>query len=586
MRAFACVLGVWVLALGLPARAGPDPSVWGVSAMEKVQPQTAPGSSSSVRLFAARNEFVSFQVGLHGGDSGWSGVSASLPALEGPMRIEGADIVLYRETLLHVTHPTMPYSKVGWWPDGLVPDVDETVGEKRQAFPMDVPANESRALWVDVHVPMDAPPGEYYGTVEVVGANGYRLQVDVALTVVDWVMPSTSSLRTSFLVWTPSVCQAFTGQRECSREDQLRLLSYFQKLGLEHRITFVSRFDPQDIPDWPTFEQWWGPFLSGTAPLRLPGAKMTCVEYAGPPTPEQLKEFEAETGARGLQSLSFFPVGDEPPWNSTYDEVLAHARLSRQVAPNLRTMLTIWSIDELDRRGLTDLIDIGVVIVDYLYKSPGKPEAEGRGLSRYEAFLRRPNRELWIYQSCGTHGCGGVRSENVPGQGWPSYMVDVSPAKARALEWISFQVGATGEHYYQVAEMLSSAWTDQYKYGGNGDGTLVYPGTVSVIGGTTSVPLPSLRLKLIRQGMQDYEWLKQVRDSGDPAFAQAVARDLVRAPWLVPDDGDSFERARVLLIQRYLMLIGAEIPESVDAYLSEHPGRPPRDEIAPVRLGE
>jgi hypothetical protein len=582
MRVLACVLGVLTLVMGMPARAGSTPSAWGLGAMEKVRPQTPPGRESSVRLFAARNEFVSFQVGLHGGDSGWRGVSARLPELDGPRSIQGADIVLYRQTLLPITRPTLPYLEPGWWPDGLVPDVDETVGEKRRAFPLDVPARESRALWVDVHVPVDAPPGEYRGTVEV-GGEGHRAKVSVSLTVVDWVMPSTPSLRTSFMVWTPSLCKAFTGERNCSREDQLRLSAYLQKLGLEHRITLTSRFDPHNVPDWATLDAWWSPFLMGTAPLRLPGARMTGLAYAGPATSEHLADFSAQAGARGLLPSAFHAVGDEPPWHSTFDEVRARATLSRRMAPQMRTLLTITSLQELERQELTQLIDIAVVLLNYLV--PTKEGPVGGWYARSESFLALPNRELWLYQSCGSHGCGGPVAENFPGHGWPSYMVDVPATKGRALEWVSFQEGATGELYYEVAQKLPTAWTDQYLYGGNGDGTLIYPGTVPVIGGTQDVPLPSLRLKLIRLGIQDYEWLTRVSALGDPAFAHQVARELIPAPWRVTDDGEAFERARVLLIHRALTLAGARVPESVEAYLREHPAPPDRNLIQPVHVG-
>ncbi|HEX5747163.1 MAG TPA: glycoside hydrolase domain-containing protein [Archangium sp.] len=580
MSALVWVVGVLALVLGMPARAGSGPSAWGLGAMEKVRPQTPPGDGSRVQLFAARNEFVSFQVGLHGGDWGWPGVSARLSALEGPGRIEGGDLVLYRETLVPVAHQSLSGVEVGAWPDGLVPDTDETVGEKRLAFPLDVPAHESRALWVDVHVPMGAPPGDYHGSVEVVGGGSFA-RVEVSLTVVDWVMPSTSSLRTSFSVWTPSLCMAFTGQRECSREEQLRLSSDFLKLGLEHRITLSSRFDPQDRPDWATFDTWWGPYVEGLAPLRLPGARMTSVEYLGDFTAEALADFGVQAGARGWlpRALSF--PGDEPPYGISFDEVRARARLSRQAEPRLRTVLTISSLQELERQGLSELIDIATVTVIWLYTMPEQRVGAG-AISRYEAFLGRRERELWVYQSCVTHGCGGA----APGGDWPSYMVDRPSSSARALEWISFQVGATGELYYQVAQMLSTAWTNQNAFGGFGDGTLFYPGTVSAIGGSTGVPLPSMRLKLIRLGMQDYEWLKAVGDAGDAAFARGVAQELIPTPWQVPGDGELFERSRVLLIQRYLTLMGAAVPESVTAYLREHPGPPTRDLFTPVRSAE
>jgi hypothetical protein len=44
-------------------------------------------------------------------------------------------------------------------------------------------------------------------------------------------------------------------------------------------------------------------------------------------------------------------------------------------------------------------------------------------------------------------------------------------------------------------------------YGGNGDGTLFYPGRPDTIGGTTQIPVESIRLKLIREGLEDYEYL-------------------------------------------------------------------------------
>src|SRR5688500_2148517 len=120
-----------------------------------------------------------------------------------------------------------------------------------------------------------------------------------------------------------------------------------------------------------------------------------------------------------------------------------------------------------------------------------------------------------------SHGCayGTNAPENQPGAGWPSYIVDRSAAKSRVMEWVTFLGGGTGELYYQTVGMLDTAWKDQFRFNGNGDGTLFYPGTPAIIGGTVDVPVASLRLKYIRQGVQDYEWLKMVSDAGDPEFA-------------------------------------------------------------------
>lgn len=546
--------GLLALTLALPALAA-QPAVWGESAMAKVRPQTQPGTRSALQLTAARNEFVSFQVGLHGGDTGLRGVRARLVSLDGPARISGADVTLYREDYVTTTRPSVQGEPVGAWPDALMPDTDEIAGETRRAFPFDVAAGEARALWVDVHVPVDAPPGEYRGTVEVT-ADGHRSEVAVALTVVDAELPSTPSLATAFLLWPPHVCRAYTGREDCNGDPQklVTLLQRFHQMALEHRLTLSSGFPRStQLPDWNAWDAAWAPFLDGTAPSRLPGARMTSVEYLSPRTADGYVDFVAHFKERGWLSRAYDYVGDEPPYGISFEEVRANASLTRRVAPELRTLVTTNSY-ELERHGLEELIDLPVPLVNHM---DGTEEPYmGDQSATYVEFLKRPNRALWMYQSCMSHGCayGTNAAENQPGAGWPSYMLDRSAAKVRAQEWVTFLGGATGELYYQTVGMLSTAWTDQYRFNGNGDGTLFYPGTTERIGGSTPVPVASMRLKLIRLGVQDYEWLKRVSDAGDPDFARRVARELIPSASQVSDDGEAFERARLKLIQRYLEL--------------------------------
>ncbi|GMU05455.1 DUF4091 domain-containing protein [Corallococcus caeni] len=555
--ALACLFLMWSQVAGAHSS---RPAVWAESAMVKVRPETPPRFQRSISLTAARNEFVSLQVVLHGGTTGLRGVSAALPELRGGRsRIQGGDLLLYREAFLDITTPTPPGTTPGRWPDGLVPDVDEVVGEKRLAFPFDVPAGEARAVWVDVHVPSNARPGNYRGTVTVKG-DGFTSRVEVRLQVVDAVLPSTSSLRSAFLLWPPHVCRAFTGDPVCPVDTQVRLLKLFHRMALEHRITLASAFPREvnlptwDLPDYDTFNERWGPFLDGTAPNRLHGARMTALQYLGPANGAALTEFQTEAEARGWLSRSFDYVGDEPPYGTSWEAVAARAELTRTAAPLLRTLLTS-TVTELEAHGLLEEIDIITVLVNFIDGT--KPPYVGDQRPKYDDFLAQPRRELWLYQSCASHGCASNEPpppENIPGQGWPSYMVDRSAAKARGMQWLDFINGASGELYYQTVGLLYTAWTTQFRFNGNGDGTLFYPGLPSIIGGTTEIPLPSLRMKLIRQGMQDYEWLKLVSDAGDPAYARAVARKLIPHAWAVPDDGEAFERARRLLIRRYLQL--------------------------------
>ncbi|MBN9687082.1 DUF4091 domain-containing protein [Corallococcus sp. NCSPR001] len=578
-----CGLGWLALSAAWPVYAA-DPVVWGEGMMVKVRPDdTAPGSSTEVRFTAARNEFASFQVALHGGDLGLRGVRARLPSLEGPTTLTGPDVTLYRQAYLTVLQPSEPGQPVGRWPDGLVPDTDEIAREQRNAFPFDVPAREARALWVDVHVPKDAPPGEYTGTVTVEAEGGFQRQVTARLTVVDAVMPSTSSLASSFSMLPTQVCRAHLGRDDCSPAELQPLLARYQQLSLEHRITqprlFLSGAGPQA---WSGFDATWGPYLDGTAPTRLPGARMTSVEYTGLLTAGGLADFAGHMSERGWMDRAHAKIGDEPFDVATFQQTRAAGTLVRQVAPGLRTLLTVNSL-QLRLNGLESLVDIVVPIVNHLEGT--QPEFAGDQSQTYAAFLSRPGTELWMYQSCLSHGCGAdvPMPETRPGAGWPSYMVDAPSTKARAMEWLSFLLGCKGELYYETGAMLPTAWTNQNHYGGNGDGTLFYPGTPAAIGGKTDVPVASLRLKLIRQGMQDYEWLKAVSDAGDPAFARQVARELLPTASQVPDDGAAFDAARLRLIQRYGELIGAN---PYAPRMGEQPATRPLEPQVPGGPGE
>jgi len=571
-KPLARLLGALIAAplLAGAAVASAAPAVYGESAMVKVRPADPPHADSGIGLSAARNEFVSFQVVVNGADSGAAHVRAALGSLAGPSSIGGSDVSLYRETYLTTSNSSAPNAPTGAWPDGLQPDVDEIAGETRSAFPFDVPAGESRVIWVDVHVPADATPGSYTGAVQVEG-DGLSASVPVNLTVVDASLPSTASLKTAFLVSSMQVCQAHTGSSDCGgdNEKMFGLLGKYEQMALEHRIT-LTNIVPKVPADgnWQNIDRWDGPYLDGTAPNRLAGAKMTSVQYLGPYDAASYAAFAAHFKQKGWFDRAFDYSADEPPYGSSFSDAVARAQLAKQGDPNFRTLVTT-TIDQADQNGLTQDLDIITPVVNYM--DGDAAPYQGDQSAKYAGFKQVPGHELWEYQSCMSHGCAyGTNQNGDAAQRWPSYSVDASPAQNRAMEWVSYLEGATGELYYETALALPNAWNDQYQFGGNGDGTLFYPGTTNVIGGQTDVPVASIRLALIRLGEQDYEWLKLVSDAGDPAFARQVARALVPSAYQVPDDGAAFQRARLQLISRYLQLTGKSAP-------SDAPGSPPAE---------
>jgi hypothetical protein len=94
------------------------------------------------------------------------------------------------------------------------------------------------------------------------------------------------------------------------------------------------------------------------------------------------------------------------------------------------------------------------------------------------------------------------------------------------MEWMTYIFDGTGELYYEMTQAYfgGDPWVTQWAFGGNGDGTLYYPGTPARIGGKHDVPVESLRIVQIQRGLQDHAYLALCASLGDPAFARAAAR--------------------------------------------------------------
>jgi hypothetical protein len=84
-------------------------------------------------------------------------------------------------------------------------------------------------------------------------------------------------------------------------------------------------------------------------------------------------------------------------------------------------------------------------------------------------------------------------------------------------------------------------WRQVRAFAGNGDGTLLYPGRPAEWGGTRPFPVESIRLRTIRDGLEDLELLALARARGHGALADRWLARLVpsergwersAAPWL------------------------------------------------------
>jgi uncharacterized protein (TIGR03382 family) len=537
--------------------------VWVAGATEKIRPDAQPRATTEASLTAARNEFEAFQIVVRGRATKVSVEASPLATAGGTID----DVKTYRVDLIDVRQPSAVDGGTGRWPDALVPDVDDVVGEKRNAFPFDVGDGESRAIWVEYRVPADAASGAYSGTVKVTTADGEAV-IPVSLAVYDFTLPSTSSLRTHFGLAYGVVARGHGVSGDADSELRAR----YAQLGLDHRISVSGVADDGRHGDMAHFDRFYGALVDGTAPTRLAGARLTTVRFVGnQSSAADHRKWAQHARAKGWMDRLFSYVCDEPPLTCAWSDIPVRTRAAREADPEFRTLLTtqIWDADE---HGVTDGVDIMVPVVNFMEDKPGNSLA-GRQRSLYDAFLAKGERkELWMYQSCMSHGCGGTVDMGSPSEsdryftGWPSYMIDSSAVRNRAMEWISFLEDATGELYWESAFAFTrgqAAWTNQWDFSGNGDGTLFYPGAPARIGGKTHIPVASIRLKMIREGMEDYEYLRALAAAGDPEMARRIARQLFPSAYSTEVDPAALMAARESIAVRILELTGKSLPPEI-----------------------
>lgn len=118
------------------------------------------------------------------------------------------------------------------------------------------------------------------------------------------------------------------------------------------------------------------------------------------------------------------------------------------------------------------------------------------------------------------------------------------------MEWMSFRNGVSGELYYLLTgawEGSGNPWSSVYLFGGWGDGTLLYPGTIATVGVTNPIFLPSIRLKHIRDGMQDYEYLNALTKVGKGSLVMTQINRWITNSYTFDTTGTGLLAARMAL---------------------------------------
>jgi hypothetical protein len=518
------------------------------------------------RLVAARNEFESFQVVITASDAADGVEVEARNPLVGPAgtRIPARNLTVYREVAYEVDAdagkpPSDGEGAEGEWPDALIPARDYLFGEERAAFPVDVEAGRGLVTWVDLLVPGGAPAGGYRGSVVVSDASGPIDRVPVRVRVLDFSLPSTPTFRTAFGTSPSAPCDAHYSHRcEADSARSWRIHALYARAALENRVTISNPFPiafgrAPSVRERafarnavPLLDPSSRPAIAGGTPMRLVGARMTSVHAYWQCALQRhrcLERWRRLARRYRFSDRFFLLLCDEP---ATSEAAWRRCRRAADRAgerwPGVRGLVTATVQDGRTSGAQPGEPDAALRRIDILAPAVNliaDREGRFRGDQRpaYDGFLSRPSRpgdppnELWMYTSCLSYGCD-TASPDPYSDGWPGYAIDQPPSQARAMGWLSYAYRTSGELYYDTTRSLATAWTDQYTSGGNGDGTLFYPGAPRgagggpPIGGAHEIPIESIRLKRIRDGIEDYEYLRAVGERRGRSVAEAAVTAL------------------------------------------------------------
>jgi hypothetical protein len=483
--------------------------VWVVSSLQRVGPADPAGTTVLAQMTAARGEYESFQIIVRAPESGGlTNVNVAVTELTGSGGhvVSKNNIALFREQYVQVVSASPDWGGSnrplgpGWYPDGLIPFVDPDAGSALKggslhAAPFNVPAGKNQPVWVDVFVPRTAAAGDYTSRF-IVSSDQGSTEGRIALRVWHFTLPLQSTLKSAFVTTQePADAVARTLLRNkisplnVTPKDARRLMAEF---GLNSSNLGI----------------WSGADASNCS--------------MSPPPPADAVRAAAARYPPGLNLFNF--TADEIDWcRGCYSLIREWGRALHEAGvKNLITMAPVL-LDDGSGAGRS-AVDIWVVLpmtYDKAAKSVAQALAKGDEVWSYNTLVQDPYSPKWE--------------------------IDFAPINFRIQPgFISQSLGLTGLMCWRVDSWSPAPWTNVNnagKFSANnypGEGMLVYPGAPVGMASTA----PSMRLKWIRDGVEDYEYVAQLKKAGYGDWALQIARG-VGPDWTRwTQDPDALESAR------------------------------------------
>jgi len=442
---------------------------------EKIQPDGILGKRGSLRVTMGKNEREGLQFIVRGRHKNTLRYSVELSNVT---NANGSTISakMFKES--YILAGAGKSGSAGMYPDALIP-YQPNQGRLEAAT-----AHINQGYYIELRTGKDTPAGIYSAEVTVISDKGQeQLRAPFTVEVVDAVFPDASYSETAVGIEYSQFYALNSVEQDTPGGDAL-YKQYYEYL-LDHKIS--SYYLPHDI-------------LSGEADAYMSDPRVTSFILPYPEDDARLQEYYAKvlSNPDWARKALFYPI-DEPgsaedfaAYNEITDRLAALCPGYHMVTPFFK-----WAISDggADFDGLAiqgGRSDILCPHVD-LFLKKGFPEAlaervEGSG-----------GRAWWYPALAADAGCGNLFIHQ-PGTNY------------RLLFWQQYQQALTGFLYWCATywdrenPWLSSATFDSYEHAG--EGSWFYPGRPIGLDG----PVPSLRLKNVADGLEDYDLLRMAEE--------------------------------------------------------------------------
>jgi len=584
-RTFMTIFFFLILSLSRHASGGERIILTALNSMDWVSQDQKVDGAHAVKISSARNEVESFQVVVSAPKEKINVTKVEISDLissEGS-KIEKENVKFFREEYVRV-RMSSPRAELppGLYPDPLVPFINpvtnkpieplsrirkrwgeavKTSGYDMYAVPFDVFKGQNQVIWADVYAPKNIPAGEYNGQLRVLAKGGISEQIPITVTVWDFTLPDGPTHRNHFGSF-GNVARYFNVERNSDRFRQIEM-RYCQAMS-EHRINppipgyllpqtredgsleiiperhtalkeFIAKFHVTDfeIPR-ARFARLPSSTLRPDYKTISPENKVKAQRY--------YREFYKYLKDKGWEEGAYVYMLDEPNLRENYEQVLVLGQLIHEAVPQLKCLV----VEQTYRQDpswpdIDPAVDIWCPLWSFIDRETINDKlAHGDEVWSYTALVQRSPRYHPKYHA--------VKDFDPP-----YWHIDRPLIVYRVPTWINYQYGITGLLYWSTVTTVIEPWYNPafaHPRHYNGGGFLFYPGVPCGIDG----PVISMRMKNLRDGMEDYEYFAILVRLTDKKTVKKIINAIAPNWWDFSKDPNKFLAAREKIAKQILNL--------------------------------